>query len=152
MPIKGEHKPIIYIIDNNGCFICTSHSKSNGYPQIKHENFKTSRLNRIILEEKLGRPIKEGYLSCHTCNNKGCINPDHLYEGTPKDNSRDAIKDGVRSIPKVLFKATRMYDNKNFTRFNQLKFSIKYGLNKSCVANCLSGLQKIHKGWKFTYL
>lgn len=40
----------------------------------------------FILKNK---EIKEGLYICHKCNNKKCINPDHLYEGTAKDNSRD---------------------------------------------------------------
>jgi HNH endonuclease len=28
---------------------------------------------------------------CHTCDNGLCINPDHLYVGTPQDNMDDAV-------------------------------------------------------------
>ncbi len=33
------------------------------------------------------------YQACHTCNNKNCVNPEHLYWGTRKDNARDAVRD-----------------------------------------------------------
>lgn len=36
----------------------------------------------------------------HKCNNKYCINPDHLYQGTQADNMRDVMKDGVARKPK----------------------------------------------------
>jgi len=32
----------------------------------------------------------------HRCNNKQCCNPHHLYLCTPKQNTLDAIKDGLR--------------------------------------------------------
>lgn len=31
---------------------------------------------------------------CHKCNNPLCVNPDHLYLGTPKTNAEDTIRAG----------------------------------------------------------
>jgi hypothetical protein len=40
-----------------------------------------------------GKPA-EGMDICHRCDNRGCINPAHLFEGTPRDNIRDMISKG----------------------------------------------------------
>lgn len=39
-------------------------------------------------------PISKGMIICHTCDNPRCINPNHLFQGTKKDNAVDASNKG----------------------------------------------------------
>lgn len=38
--------------------------------------------------------IPDGLKVLHTCDTPSCVNPDHLYVGTNKDNSQDAVRRG----------------------------------------------------------
>lgn len=53
-------------------------------------------LHRLALADKLGVGIESlrGLVARHTCDNPRCVNPDHLVEGTQKDNIGDAVQRG----------------------------------------------------------
>ena len=53
-------------------------------------NGRNYRVHRLALERELGRPIHPGLDVLHSCDRPACCNPEHLREGTDKDNRRDS--------------------------------------------------------------
>ena len=89
-------RQITYSVEANGCHHCTSHAKNtNGYP-VKTRNGKQTRVSRIVYSNYYlnGDDIPNGLIVRHKCDNRACINPNHLELGTFKDNAMDMVKRG----------------------------------------------------------
>lgn len=76
----------------NGCWIWLGKKGQDGYGQIMI-NKKRQRVHRVSHELFIG-PITDKLIILHSCNNPLCINPDHLSQGTIKQNSIDMIFSG----------------------------------------------------------
>jgi len=89
-----KRRPIEYVEDENGCFICTSHKPDmDGYPRIMID-YKLIRMNRFVYNQSNG-DIPAGEVVRHTCNNATCINPNHLITGTQAENMNDLAISGI---------------------------------------------------------
>lgn len=115
-----------------------------GYPQIEI-NGKIRRLSRVMFELYKGE-ITPGKLVCHQCDNPACINPDHLFLGTPKDNSMDMI---IKNRQAKGFQHGRAKLNEEKvleikrdlaeTNLTQKEIAKKYGVSKMNISHIKNG-------------
>jgi len=79
-------------IDGNGCWLYQGYKRAQGYA-FNSFGGKPWPVHRLMYALTKGA-IPEGMFVCHTCDVRNCVNPDHLWIGTAKDNAQDCSAKG----------------------------------------------------------
>lgn len=147
----GGHniKKVEVNIDSNGCYNVISHKiNSKGYATFFREG-KVRKIHRYLYEKVNGKLNKDLCVR-HLCNNRGCINPEHLMKGTNYENVQDRINFGVCPIGEINGKSKYSFkDVKNIflAQGNAKEIGKRFNMNPKYVYKIKSG-----ERWKRTLL
>ncbi len=97
MDVKTRFEKFIMPITETGCWIWMGHVGTTGYGGFSFKG-ACKKAPRVAYELFKG-PIPKGMDVCHKCDERLCVNPDHLFVGTRKENMQDAIKKGRAVFP-----------------------------------------------------
>lgn len=133
--------------DLTPCVEHVGHIDAKGYG--RYGKFKAHRVEY----EKANGPIPRGLHCLHKCDNRKCVNPDHLFLGTNKDNVNDRVSKG-RCAPKhgelngrsvlteeMVLEIKR--ELKNYKRGLCKKLAIRYGVQEARISHIKTG-----RSWK----
>jgi len=82
--------------DNNGCMPFLGNKTSKGYGEYRmtlRDGTVIQGAHRVAYYLEYGN-ITPGLCICHSCDNKICCNPEHLWMGTQQDNMDDMARKG----------------------------------------------------------
>ena len=85
-----------YRVDDNGCWIWTkgyAGGRSGRYGMLRLPDGSSMSAHRLSYTLHHG-PIGSDLIVCHRCDVTACVNPEHLFLGTAKDNVDDMIRKG----------------------------------------------------------
>ena len=92
-----------YVVADSGCWEWTGYKDDKGYG--RSSTYRRYQSNTLILAHRISWELYHGdipkddsyygtLLVCHHCDNPGCVNPNHLFLGTQKDNMQDCKRKG----------------------------------------------------------
>lgn len=81
----------------DSCWIWHGQRHQLGYGIVRHQSGRREAAHRIAFRFYRGE-IPRGLLVCHKCDTPSCVNPEHLFLGSQKDNLLDMIKKGRKKI------------------------------------------------------
>lgn len=144
------------VIDSNGCWLWQGTKTVGGYGHMSTGSFRLktvkSRMTHRISYELFVGPIPDGYFVCHKCDVPACFNPQHLFAGTPSENTRDMVAKGRNNSPagqrqasaKLTWALVREMRRIHNTGVIKQKFlSALYGVSKGMVSLILQ-----NKNWQ----
>ncbi|MDD3474391.1 MAG: HNH endonuclease signature motif containing protein [Candidatus Dojkabacteria bacterium] len=142
----------IDIRENDKCWTWLGSVSSNDYGTITINN-ESKLVHRVLYKLCIGS-LSHEILVRHKCNNKLCVNPEHLELGTHQDNSRDMINAGLSykcahkrdNNPMAILKndepgkIRKEYHSGGIT---QHQLAVKYGITDAEISNIIN-----NKNWK----
>lgn len=79
-------------VQENGCWNWLGSTNNDGYGsfQINKKRYRSHKASYLLFVGEFDQSL----YCLHKCDNPSCVNPDHLFLGTQKDNMQDAKRKG----------------------------------------------------------
>lgn len=136
---------------------CTDEQGYGRYAMLKNGRHRSERAHRYAYQLATGESPK-GKLVCHTCDNRICCRPEHLFLGTHQDNRDDAVAKGRHAHGERVKRNKLTADQVRIVRreyrkngkhrgadSNSDELAQRFGVNRGTITNIICG-----RSWKGT--
>jgi hypothetical protein len=119
-------------------------SRTNGYGQMRW-NRRLTYAHRISWEIH-NRPVPDGLLVCHHCDNPPCVNPAHLFIGTAAHNSTDMLRKGRQRRPSKIAGAKRAEaESLLLSGMSAVAVAARFGVSRNTVMRAVGGVRVLRR-------
>lgn len=133
---------------NSGCWLWTASINASKYGTLNRGPFRSALAHRFSYERFVGE-VPDELRVCHSCDNTYCVNPDHLFVGTVRDNVYDRIKKGRSNYvhgEKIAAAKLREFEVADILRDRRpiAKIADSYGVHESTIEKVFKGVTWKH--------
>jgi hypothetical protein len=126
---------------NSDCWNWTAYRSVAGYGRFRvdGESHNASRISYIMAYGDI--PADKSFV-CHTCDNRACVNPAHLFAGTNNDNMQDKVKKGrlVTAWQKLTTEDVVNIRTLALTPMTYRQIASRYGVESDHVSKIVRGM------------
>ena len=122
------------------CFVVDREYVTRPSTTFKGKGYTVAKLIKLmcVSKKERRRVAKKKLYALHLCDNDKCINPEHMYFGTSKDNTLDSMVRGKTGMQK--FSVDRMRQIKNaMVEMSDREIADEFGISVSHACNIRAG-------------
>lgn len=115
------------------CWVFSGAKSHRGYGLFRYTKLMSAHRVSYLLHKG---EIPEGMFVLHKCDNRACVNPDHLFLGTHQDNMDDMNAKDRANNPHKKLSAESVAEIRGLLAAGAMQKSIakQYGINQSSVS------------------